>query len=182
MGLINEDEAQDQPQPQTDVLAKLQAAAEQNVPQQYQDAYQRVVLAGKKLMYSDETHDLMQQALAQSDDPMQAVGKGTAQLMGLLTKESRNTIPQPVFMPAALALMADALDFVSQTKKRRLGPQDIETATRSFSETLLAAAGITQDGLGQLVGKTEEMMANPESRALIEQRLGGMSGGMTEGA
>ncbi len=167
MGLIQQGQ-----QTREDVIAKLAQSAAQSVPEKYKDAFERTVLAGKKVMYSDQTHQLMQEALSQGGDPVAAVGKGVMQLMGILSKESRGTLPQEVFMPASLALMADALDYVKQTKGVPVGAPEVERATESFTGALMESAGITPSALQSAMAKTGEVMQDPQMRQLVEGRNG----------
>lgn len=153
----------------------LAEAAAQKVPAKYQDAFQRVVLAGRKFMYGDDqTHALMVKALASSNDPIQAVGAGVTQLMGLLSQESRNTIPEAVFAPASLALMAEALDYVGQTQKREITKDDVAKATQSYADTFLRAAGIDQQGFAAVADKTMALMQDPRAAQLIQQKVQGV--------
>jgi len=157
-----------------DPVQALADAAARKVPPKYQDAFQRVVLAGRKFMYGDDqTHALMVKALSGAEDPVQAVGAGVTQLMALLAQESRNTIPEPVFAPASLALMAEALDYVGQTQQREITKDDVARATQSFADSMLKASGIDEKGFSAVADKTMALMQDPRAAQLIQQKVQG---------
>lgn len=176
MGLINENEspAADAPADGGNPVQALADAAVKQVPEKYKDVFARVLAAGRKFMYgSDKTHALVEQELAKSEDPVAAAGAGVTKLMGLLMKESRNTIPKEVFAPASLALMAEALDYVGQSRKQEITKEDVARAGRSYGDSMLKAAGLDDRGFENLANKTNELMQNPQAAALIQRQMQG---------
>ena len=61
-------------------------------PQQAQQM-QRIVLAGKKVLFSKESHHLMLKELDGPGTISQKIGQGVAGLIGLLWQESKNSLP-----------------------------------------------------------------------------------------
>jgi len=96
--------------------------------------------------------------------------------MGMLMQESRNTIPKEVFVPASLALMAEALDYVGQKQGREIGNEDVDNATKSYADSMMQLSGYTPDMVEQMAGKTQEWMQDPRYAQLIQQRMGGANG------
>ena len=168
MGLMTEQQ-EAKAEPQESMTEKVANAMIAKTPEQYQDALQRVVAAGKKLMYSKETHQMMVEELA--DDPIRGAGEGAVTLMSILMKESRNTIPGPAFMPAMVILLMDALDFVAQTKNIEIGSDEIGQATEAMTEAMLSGLGITPEHLNEVVGKTHELMQDPEVKAKYDAHM-----------
>ena len=90
------------------------------VPKQMQQALQRIEMAGKKVMYSQETHGLVMQAM-QGDGPWEMkIGKGIADLMSILYQQSNKTMPPQLIVPAALTLCCDAVEFLLDANQ--IGP------------------------------------------------------------
>ena len=90
---------------------------QQNIkmPPELQEAYERVVIAGMKVMFSKETHRIMLKEMQQPGPVAERLGRGIAGLMLLLVKESNNTMPPQVIIPAGLELMMQAVDFMRKT-------------------------------------------------------------------
>lgn len=90
------------------------------VPQQMQQALQKIEMAGKKVMYSQETHGLVMQAM-QGDGPWEMkIGKGIADLMSILFQQSNKTMPPQLIVPAAITLCCDAVEFLLDANQ--IGP------------------------------------------------------------
>ena len=60
------------------LLQKTEAATEAKVPPKYKGACQRIVAAGLRVMYSEQTHDMMVKELQKPQDPSINIGEGVA--------------------------------------------------------------------------------------------------------
>ena len=102
---------------------------------------QRIVVAGMKVMFSPQTHGLMQQVL-QSQQPLpQKIGQGVAGLIGLLMKESPGSIPPNLVIPVGVILCAHVADFLRQAGQAC--PDSVLAQGISiFKNTILQAAGV----------------------------------------
>jgi hypothetical protein len=100
---------------------------------------QRIVVAGMKVMFSPQSHNLMTQQL-QGPAPMpQKLGQGVAGLMGLLAKESNNTLPPKLMVPAGMVLVAHAADFLRKAGQQ-VSDVDVGNAIQILIQTLLKSA------------------------------------------
>lgn len=167
MGMLN--------QPQTDVLEQARQKFEEQVPQQYQDALNRVVTAGKKILYSKESHAMVEQELA-GDNPVAAAGAGAADLMGMLVKESRGTMPRQVVAPAMMILLTDVLDYLKQTGRAKGDAADLETATQALTDTMMKAAGVSPAQFHAILDKAQGAMSDPAIAAKMREHMGAQNG------
>jgi hypothetical protein len=112
------------------------------MPPELQEAYERVVIAGMKVMFSKESHKLMLDEL-QKEGPMgQKLGTGIAGLMLLLVKESNGTLPPEVIVPAGINLLTRAADFIRKSKIEKITNGDIGEAMEVFISTVLEKFGV----------------------------------------
>ena len=112
------------------------------MPPELQEAYERVVIAGMKVMFSKESHKLMLDEL-QKEGPMgQKLGTGIAGLMLLLVKESNGTLPPEVIIPAGINLLTRAADFIRKSKIEKITNGDIGEAMEVFISTILEKFGV----------------------------------------
>jgi hypothetical protein len=112
------------------------------MPPELQEAYERVVIAGMKVMFSKESHKLMLDEL-QKEGPMgQKLGTGIAGLMLLLVKESNGTLPPEVIVPAGINLLTRAADFIRKSKIEKITNGDIGEAMEVFISTILEKFGV----------------------------------------
>jgi len=112
------------------------------MPPELQEAYERVVIAGMKVMFSKESHKLMLDEL-QKEGPMgQKLGTGIAGLMLLLVKKSNGTLPPEVIIPAGINLLTRAADFIRKSKIEKITNGDIGEAMEVFISTILEKFGV----------------------------------------
>lgn len=132
------------------IIAKVQDAVRAKLPAQYRVAVQRIVLAGMKVMFSPETHQLMLKAIQGDTDPAHAVGMGVTQLMTLLYKESKGTMPLPALIPAGILLGCEALDFMEKSNMLRASPQIMDDMTQTVTAYLLQKMGYTAQDVARI--------------------------------
>lgn len=184
MGLIDEGvaptptpdaQATPVPAPDTggDLIAKTRTAFEQKVPADQQDALQRIILAGKKILYDKTTNTEVEDRIKNSPNPASAAGKGALELLGVLMQESRGTLPKNLVPAAAGVLMTEILDYLKQTNRIKGSVEDIETATRDMSNTLMKASGVTPETFDQILNKTSESLNDPKIAAQLQQHMQG---------
>jgi len=113
-----------------------------NMPPELQEAYERVVIAGMKVMFSKESHKLMLDEFQKEGPLGEKLGKGIAGLMLLLVKESNGTIPPEVIVPAGINLISRAADFIRKSKLEKITNADIGDAIEIFTSTILEKFGV----------------------------------------
>jgi hypothetical protein len=122
-------------------------------PQQKQQL-QRVVAAGMKVMFDQQSHQLMLDALQQPGPMPDKIGKGIAGLMGMLLNESKNSIPPELIVPAGLVLLAHAVDFLNQAGTP-VSDEDFGGAVDVFVHTVMDAYGLDSDKVAAIAGDAE---------------------------
>lgn len=117
-------------------------------PQQAQQL-ERIVLAGRKVMFSAESHHLMSEQMDGPGPIAEKLGQGAAGLMGLLMQESKGSIPPNLIIPAGLILLAHAADFMRQAGDT-VTDQDIAAGMGVMVSATLSASGIDPDKVAQI--------------------------------
>lgn len=76
-------------------------------------AYERVLAAGKKMMYAPETAEAVQGLILDDEVPMKnKLGEGIANLVVMLDNQGNGTIPKDVLIPVGVTLMFEAVDYM----------------------------------------------------------------------
>lgn len=145
-------------------------AVSQNIkmPPELQEAYERVVIAGMKMMFSKETHRIMLKELQKKGPISQRLGQGIAGLMLILFKESNNTMPPQVIIPAGTQLTMEAVDFMRKTGVAKVTNKDIGDALQMMISTIIEKFG---GNPGQI-----EQMANGYDNTAVNQAAQQMGG------
>ena len=77
------------------------------------DAYERVLTAGKKMMYAPETAEAVHGLILDDSIPMaNKLGEGVANLMIMLDNQGNGTIPKDVLIPVGVTLIFEAVDYM----------------------------------------------------------------------
>ncbi len=157
----------------SDPIAQTRAAVEQKVPAEQQDALQRILLAGQRILYDKQTNTEVEKRIQESKTPAEVAGGGALELLGILAHESRGTLPPKLVGPSAIILMTEILDYLKQTGRIKGDAADLETAARALSETMMKASGVTPEAFDQILGKTQEAMQDPNISATMQQHMQG---------
>lgn len=123
------------------------------VPPELQEAYERVVIAGMKVMFSKESHQFMLKEIQGQGPVAQKLGMGVAGLVLLLFKESNETIPPEVIIPAGVELIMQAVDFVRQTEMGEITNKDIGDAMEIMIQTVLEKFGVNPAQMEQMLNQ-----------------------------
>ena len=124
-----------------------------NMPPELQEAYERVVIAGMKIMFSKESHKLMLDELQKEGPLGQKLGMGIAGLMLLLFKESNQTIPPEVIIPAGVNLLSRAADFIRKSEIEKITNADIGDAMEVMISTILQKFGVGPEQMAQMLNQ-----------------------------
>lgn len=139
---------------QDPAIAQIQASIRAKTPPNLRVAVQKIYVAGMKVMYSPDTHQLMLKNLQnQALDPGTAVGKGVAALITLLFQQSKGTMPIPAVPLAAVLLVCEALDFMEKSKLAQVTPQVIDTAVQTVIAMLMQKVGLTPQKMMQIAAQ-----------------------------
>lgn len=123
------------------------------MPPELQEAYDRVVIAGMKVMFSKESHKLMLDELQKEGPIAQKLGMGIAGLMLLLFKESNETIPPQVIIPAGVNLLSRAADFIRKSGIDTITNTDIGNAMELMISTILQKFGVSPEQMEQMLNQ-----------------------------
>lgn len=112
------------------------------MPPELQNAYERVLVAGMKLMFDPQSHEIALQQLQGEGPAGPRLGKAIAGLLTLLFKESNQTMPPQVMIPAGTELLVRAADFLKQSGTEQITDADIGEALTVMIDTLLTGFGL----------------------------------------
>lgn len=102
------------------------------------DAYQRVVMAGLKALYSPQTRQVLMKGLAREGDIAEVVAGEVAGLVKSLDQKSGMKIPKQIIIPAAVALMLDVFKFIEDSGKAKVTEDVVSRGMKLLSQLLIA--------------------------------------------
>jgi hypothetical protein len=136
--------------PEGDELTLENVKKNIKVPPELQEAYERVVIGGMKVMFSKESHQFMLKEMQGQGPVAQRLGQGIAGLMLMLFKESNETIPPEVIIPAGIELLMQAVDFVRETGMGDITNKDIGDAMEIMMRMILEKFGMKPEQFEQV--------------------------------
>jgi len=131
----------------------------------------RIVLAGKKVMFSKQSHQMMLRELEGPGTLAQKLGQGVAGLMALLWQESKQSLPPQLLIPGGMILVTVAADFLRQAGQS-VTDQDIGQGIEAMVTALLHASGADPDKVAEIGGgkaKANDITAAPDAAAAAPQ-------------
>lgn len=123
------------------------------MPPDLQKAYDRVVIAGMKVMFSSESHRVMLAEIQKPGPLGDRLGKGIAGLMLMLFKESNKTMPPAVMIPAGVKLLMEAVDFLRKSGLEKPTNADIGSGVQLMITTILEKFGVAPDKMAQMLNQ-----------------------------
>jgi hypothetical protein len=155
-GLIQDNMAQSQApaqgQPQGGGVSHDEVIQNIKVPPELQEAYDKVVIAGMKVMFDKATHQLAMKAI-EGDGPIgERVGKGIAGLIATLYRKSNNTIPPQVIVPATVNLVAQACDFLKKSGQDQISDKELGDAIDTAVRVVITMFGADPDKMIEMAG------------------------------
>lgn len=154
---------------------KILEAAEQKIEASLLPAvlqpYQQIVVAGMRLAMHGGPNSIVAK-LKQSQDPLKSCAEGAVNIVMLLEKQARGTMPKNAMIPAAMTLMLQALDFADKTGVLKVGVPELVKATHIFTNHLFKAFRITPQMLHTAAAKVHGVMQDPTKMELISRRAG----------
>lgn len=86
--------------------------ARKNIPPELAPAFDKIVLSGMRIMFDRDSHKLMLDELDAPGPLEQKLADGMIKLMFMLWKQSNQTIPPQLMVPATLVLTLRAFQFL----------------------------------------------------------------------
>ena len=142
--------------PLTDpTLAKMRQNIESKLPAKMKEGYLRIVVAGMKLLFSDQTHtqvrEIIQRVTAGGNKP-ETIAVGMVNLIGLLYKASNGKMAFESAFPAMVTLLAYVLEYMEHTSDFKATPEFIKALGpilfRQFTKTFRIQRGAQQGAPG----------------------------------
>jgi len=138
-----------------------------NLPAKLQKPYQLMVLACKKLLYSEQMEPQVRQTLSAPGSVSQKIGHGTVMLVGLVLSQTNNTVPPDLIIPVATEMAAEIGDFLRKVGVK-VTDHDIAEGMAIMVEEILERAGVKLEQLPQLLaqqGQGAQQAPGPQAAA-----------------
>lgn len=124
---------------------------------------ERIVLAGRKVLFSKESHQLMLKELDGPGTISQKIGQGVAGLMALLWQE-HPALPPNLMIPGGMLLVVVVADFLKKAGQE-VTDAEIGGAIETMTTAILHAGGIDSDKVASMGDKASTAPAQPAKPA-----------------
>jgi hypothetical protein len=128
------------------VMQDTEKRIESNVSPEIQDQYERIVVAGDKIMFSPKTHSNV--SWLQSPADASIVADGVAELITIIDEESKGSMKMEPAIYASVTLAMHALDFVERTQGSQVTQEMADATSNAVMGQVLEKFGIGS-GAGQ---------------------------------
>lgn len=146
-------------------VAQMQQALADKVPPNLKQAYDKIVTAGKKIMYSEKSAQLVKAELDRPAPIDQKLAHAAAGLILMLDKESKGTMPQDAAVLAGACLCLEMVDLVLQIGMP-VTEQDVRDALDTFVTLIMMKHGANEEQIMGALGvpgqQPQQMQAPPQ--------------------
>lgn len=137
------------------LLVKTEQAIRAKVAPDQVKAFDKIILAGLKVLDSEKTHKLVASQLQAQGDPEQIAGAGAAKILGILMNQSKGSMPMKAGIPAATVLLLEAMDRMEELGKIEVTNDTLSEAMQAMSSSLLQMMDVTPQKLEMLMKKAQ---------------------------
>ena len=141
--------------------------SQMKIPPDKANAYERVVAAGKNILYSEQMQPQIDEMIKAPGSIGEKIGQGVVALMAILIDKSNGTMPPDLIIPAATELVAEVGDFLKQSGMD-VSDQDVGEGMSSMIEIIMEKSGITPDQLPGLLKGDGQGAPAPDPAAPAE--------------
>lgn len=153
------------------LLRQASESIEAKLTPETKDAYNRIVVAGMQAAIARGL-DGMMAGITKYKDPIQACALGAVNLVFLLRGHAIGRMPEQAMVPASYTLMLQALSFVEEAKIAKIGPDELDRATRLWTNTVFSRMGVTPKKLSMAADRTSAIMNDPAKMAKLHLQTG----------
>lgn len=140
---------------------------------QNRDAYDRIIVAGMKLMFSKETNAMLQDGMEEGPGLPDQAGTAIVGIMVMLQRNARGTMPFDAMLPAAVTLLMHAIDFLAQTGRLEITPEVVGQAMRAMVQALLKQLGISEEQVIAMAEQASGAVSDPQKAEMIGKHFMG---------
>lgn len=149
------------------LLQQVVEQVEAQVPADLRNTYDRIFLAGQKVMYSPETREMMMRQFSSQQNIAEAAGEGIAKLFAMLISESKGTLNMKAAIPAMTALLCDGLDFLEGAGRVRVDERVLADATSEMGSAILQVLGVTPEKMQGILAAGGEKQQGQQSPGIV---------------
>ncbi len=147
---------------------EMTQGTEQSTPEE-QDFYERIVLAGDKIIFGDEKarESIVKKLKLDAKEPAKSLADATALLMIQLDDQTGGTIPETVILPAAAELLEHVTELADSLELFPIDDAVVNRAGQIMVSHLSEAYGMKPEDLQSMVDSVP-----PEAAQQIVQEQG----------
>lgn len=117
------------------------------------DAYERVLTAGKKMMYAPETAEAVHGIILDDAVPMKnKLGEGVANLLVMMDNQGNGTIPKDILIPVGVSLLFESADYLFECGID-VTEKDLSDGMEIMVYGVFAAYNIPKDEVDKIIDK-----------------------------
>ena len=149
------------------LIKQVEQRLESQISPQVRDAYMRIVVAGMKVAMDKGKEGLMA-SIAQSNNPLNDIVKGTLSIVGALRSKANGTMPVNAMILAGMALVLQGLDFADRTGVMKVTATEIDQATHLYTETLFSLLKISPSQIASALKSVDDVRRDPAKMAKLQ--------------
>lgn len=154
------------------LLTTIQNGVKAKLPANMQEPFQKVTIAGMKLMFDPQSHDLLVKGLKQTPNMTDNVGRCAAGAVAFMFQKSNHTMPVKVVAPASIYLMCEMLDFLEKAGKIKITKDVVAQSTKAAAATLMKKFGVNPGVVQKAKTQNAQPAPTAKPKGIINQVQG----------
>jgi len=142
---------------QLNVAPESQGAPQSNVSPEEQEAYNKVVMAGMKILFENEKtkNGIEKQLKSGADKPAEILAEVAATIILQLDEQSKGQIPETVIIPAATEILEQVRDLADSLNIFPIDKAVENKAAQLMNAILMEQYGTTPEQMNDVMGQVD---------------------------
>jgi hypothetical protein len=172
-------------------LTKIISDVETHIHPEDKPSFDKIVLAGKKLLYDPKFHQNMELVKnpASRQQPVQTIARGVTGLLWIMYLQSQKSLKPTPLILAGCVLMCDVIDFAERSFNIQFNPQMVSDCWKLTMQEIYQKLGVSPQDLQDAINKNSQQQGigglGPQGQGLAQnaaqQAGGGILGGQNAG-
>ena len=136
---------------------------EVKIPPKFKPVYDKLVLNGKRLMFSKDMEQALDDLLDGDGDLAEKISKGVVAVMYMMWNQSGKKIPLEMIVPVTFTLTVEAFGFLQKAKDPDATKEVLGDAIDKSTTLVMQGFNVAPDQIKEFVGQNQAAMEDADA-------------------
>lgn len=134
-----------------------------NIPPKYKAIYDKLVLNGKRLMFSKDMEDALNKQLDGPGDLPEKIAKGVVAVMYMMWEQSNKKLPPEMMVPVTFTLTVEAFAFLQKANDPDATKEVLGDAIEKSTTMIMRGFNVGPEQIGEFVKQNQAAVQSADA-------------------